>query len=190
MFFSWLFLVWGSKLASFSYVCGGSVSRSFFDRLGVGFGVDFGSILTLKSDPNRPKNGIEFWIDFRCHAWRKQPTIPGPGTPWGAPQCQRFSEQETSVWARNNNSCSFLGLFLSPFPGMGNFWIHFCKNVHFLITFLHVCNCCNKGTELMIWHALGKARRISCLNKNLHKLTLMALAYMIGIAIIFQGVSD
>ena len=87
----------GSKLASFSHVFGVSVSRSFFDRLGVGFGVDFGFILALKSDPNRPKNGIEFWIDFRCHAWRKQRTIPGPGTPWGAPQCQRFSEQETIV---------------------------------------------------------------------------------------------
>ena len=92
--FSWF---GGSKLKSFSYVFGVSVSRSFFDRLGVGFGVDFGSILALKSDPNRPKNGIEFWIDFRCHAWRKLPTIPGPGTPWGAPQFQRLFEQETTV---------------------------------------------------------------------------------------------
>ena len=33
----------GSKLASFSYVFGVSVSRSFFDRLGVGFGVDVGA---------------------------------------------------------------------------------------------------------------------------------------------------
>ena len=37
----------GSKLASFSYVFGVSVSRSFFDRLGVGFGVDLGTILAL-----------------------------------------------------------------------------------------------------------------------------------------------
>ena len=37
----------GSKLASFSFVFGVSVSRSFFDRLGVGFGVDLGTILAL-----------------------------------------------------------------------------------------------------------------------------------------------
>ena len=42
--FSWF---GGSKLASFSYVFGVSVSRSFFDRLGVGFGVDLGTILAL-----------------------------------------------------------------------------------------------------------------------------------------------
>ena len=35
-----------------------SVSRSFFDRLGVGFGVDLGSILALKSDPNRKKTRL------------------------------------------------------------------------------------------------------------------------------------
>ena len=33
----------GSKLASFSYVFGVSVSRSFFDRLGVEIGVDLGA---------------------------------------------------------------------------------------------------------------------------------------------------
>ena len=33
----------GSKLASFSYVFRVPVSRSFFDRLRVGFGVDFGA---------------------------------------------------------------------------------------------------------------------------------------------------
>ena len=55
----------GSKLASFSYVFGVSVSRSFFDRLGVGFGVDLGSILELKPGQNRFKNRIEFCIDFR-----------------------------------------------------------------------------------------------------------------------------
>ena len=41
----------GSKFASFSYVFGMSVSRSFFDRLGVGFGVDFGAIWVPKWDP-------------------------------------------------------------------------------------------------------------------------------------------
>ena len=40
--FSWF---GGSKLASFSYVFGVSASRSFFDCLGVGLGVDLGSIL-------------------------------------------------------------------------------------------------------------------------------------------------
>ena len=37
----------GSKLASFSYVFGVSVSRSFFDRLGISFEVDLGTILAL-----------------------------------------------------------------------------------------------------------------------------------------------
>ena len=40
----------GSKLASFSYVFGVSVSRSFSDRLGVGFGVDFGAVWVPKSN--------------------------------------------------------------------------------------------------------------------------------------------
>ena len=38
----------GSKFASFSYVFGVSVSRSFSDRLGVGFGVDFGAFWVPK----------------------------------------------------------------------------------------------------------------------------------------------
>ena len=38
----------GSKLASFSYIFGVLVSRSVFDRLGVGFGVDFGTVWALK----------------------------------------------------------------------------------------------------------------------------------------------
>ena len=41
----------GSNLASFSYVFGASVSRSFFDRLGVGFGVDVGAV-------RAPKKGL------------------------------------------------------------------------------------------------------------------------------------
>ena len=42
--------VWfgGSKWASFSYVFGVSVSKSFFDRLWVGFGVDFGAVWVPK----------------------------------------------------------------------------------------------------------------------------------------------
>ena len=38
----------GSKLSSFSYVFGVSVSRSCFDRLGVGFGFDFGAVWAPK----------------------------------------------------------------------------------------------------------------------------------------------
>ena len=34
----------GSKLASFSYVFGVPVSGSSFDRLGIGFGDDFGAV--------------------------------------------------------------------------------------------------------------------------------------------------
>ena len=43
--FSWF---GGSKLESFSYVFGVSVSRSFFDHLGVGLGVDFGAVWVPK----------------------------------------------------------------------------------------------------------------------------------------------
>ena len=39
----------GSKLASFSYVFGVSVSRWFFDRLGVGFGDDLGAVWAPKT---------------------------------------------------------------------------------------------------------------------------------------------
>ena len=49
----------GSKLASFSYIFGVSVSRSFSDRLGVGFGVDFGAVWD-------PKWGL----------WRQSAAVP------------------------------------------------------------------------------------------------------------------
>ena len=39
----------GSKLASFSYVFGVSLSTSFFDLLGVDLGVDLGAILAPRS---------------------------------------------------------------------------------------------------------------------------------------------
>ena len=35
---------------------------------------------------------------------------PSPEAPWQPPSCARFSEQETTIWARNNNA---------------HFWIHF-----------------------------------------------------------------
>ena len=38
----------GSKLPSFSYILGVPFSRSFFDRLGVGFGIDFGAVWAPK----------------------------------------------------------------------------------------------------------------------------------------------
>ena len=39
----------GSKLASISFVFRVSVSRPFFDRLGVGFGVDLGAVWAPKT---------------------------------------------------------------------------------------------------------------------------------------------
>ena len=48
---------------------------------------------------------------------------PFPQAPWQPPSRTRFSKQETTIWARNNNSCSLLSPFLSPFPGIGYFWI-------------------------------------------------------------------
>ena len=50
---------------------------------------------------------------------------PFPQAPWQPPSRTRFSKQETTIWARNNNSCSLLSPFLSPFPGIGYFWISF-----------------------------------------------------------------
>ena len=75
-----------------------SVSRSFFDRLEVGFGVDLGTILAVKSHPNRRKNGIDFEIDFRCLACRKwhpiPPLFPGRGGPGGPLICARFQQEK------------------------------------------------------------------------------------------------
>ena len=53
----------------------------------------------------------------------KETLWPWPGAPWQPPSRARFSEQETTIWARNKNSCSFLNPFQSPFPGMGYFLI-------------------------------------------------------------------
>ena len=52
------------------------------------------------------------------------PLSPSPEAPWQPPSRARFSEQESAIWARNNNSCLFLSIsesfswnqwFLSPF---------------------------------------------------------------------------
>ena len=48
MIFNYFSRFRGSKLASFSYVFGVSLSTSFFDRLGVDFGADLGAILAPK----------------------------------------------------------------------------------------------------------------------------------------------
>ena len=58
----------GSKLASFSYVFGVSLSASFFDRLGVDLGADLGAILAPKSGLCSELWGVDlvlvFNIDF------------------------------------------------------------------------------------------------------------------------------
>ena len=59
--FSWF---GGSKLAAFSYVFGVSVSTSFFDRLGVGFGVDLGAVWDPKWGLCWGVWGVWFGIDF------------------------------------------------------------------------------------------------------------------------------
>jgi len=41
---------------------------------------------------------------------------------------------KTTVWARNNNSCSFLNPSLNPCPGIHYFWFHFYNN-SFLMKF-------------------------------------------------------
>ena len=51
-------------MASFSYVFKVSVSRSFFDRLGVGFGVDFGAVWAPKWGLCRGVWGSIFGIVF------------------------------------------------------------------------------------------------------------------------------
>ena len=53
----------GSKLASFSYVFGVSLSTSFFDRLGVDFGADLGAILAPKW-VHVASFGVLIWCQF------------------------------------------------------------------------------------------------------------------------------
>ena len=83
----------------------------------------------------------QFWVKKRCskNCFKKSDPPKSNTTlltcreaPWQPPSRARFSEQETTVWARNKNRCSFLSPFLSPCPGMGYFWVHFWKIVHFL----------------------------------------------------------
>ena len=93
---------------------------------------------------------------------------PSPEAPWQPPSRAWFSEQETTVWARNNNRCSFLSPFLNSFPGIGNFWVHFLKNVHFSVKSetkktSHCRSCCLLSLSKGQWSDTlwAKARRIS-----------------------------
>ena len=76
----------GAKLASFSYVFGVSVSRSFFDRLGVGFGVDFGAAWAPKMGSMLRGLGGLFWVRFLLFSEGRWLADPGPGEfqirPW------------------------------------------------------------------------------------------------------------
>ena len=58
----------GSKSASFSYIFGVPVSRSFFDRLGFGFGVDLGAVWAPKWGP--------CWGDFLGLGWKSAKRTP------------------------------------------------------------------------------------------------------------------
>ena len=84
----------GSKLASFSYVFGVSVSRSFFGRLGVGFGVDLESILALESDSNRRKKGLILGSIFGASLVANGTLFPGRGGPGGTPHMRAFSTRK------------------------------------------------------------------------------------------------
>ena len=97
----------------------------------------------------RPKS--EFWVkkglqkmDQKKGArpYANEGLWPCPEAPWQPPSRARFSEQETTIWARNKNSCSFLNPFQSPFPGMG----------YFLISCLKKCSCFDE-----IWNKKDKS---------------------------------
>ena len=71
-----------------------SVSRSFFDRLGVGFGVDLGSVLALKSDPNRKKKRLILGSIFGASLAANGTLFPGRGGPGGPLICARFQQEK------------------------------------------------------------------------------------------------
>ena len=84
-----------------------------------------------------------------------------PGLPGSHPKVKdclskkQQSEQETAIWARNKNSCSFLSPFLSYCPEMGCYSFLFdFDSIHFPMIWYDL----GKGLAnfLMIWHALGK----------------------------------
>ena len=75
------------------------------------------------------KNGFEKWFKKRYPPRCKWGTIPGSGASRTVRLACAFSEQETTIWARSNNSCSFLSPFLNPVSGIG----------HFLCFFFEIC---------------------------------------------------
>ena len=122
--FSWF---GGSKLASFSYVFGVSVSRSFFDRLGVGFGVDLGSILAFKSDPNRRKKGLILGSIFGASLGANGTLFPGRGGPGGPLICARFQQAKRNRLELNSKgdlNKKKVQLFLSLFGLLLDFVFH------------------------------------------------------------------
>ena len=89
--------------------------------------------------------------------------IPMLGGSWRSSLAYALFEQETIVWARNSNNCSFLSPVLSRCPGMGYFWVDVWKIVNFLMESetKKRSNCrsfCSLYLfqRLVIWHALGQ----------------------------------
>ena len=66
------------------------------------FGGHFGIKIWSKSK----KNKIDFGIDFRCLAWKKLLTIPGPGRLWGTPHMRARFQQE-KMKRLDFNNCSY-----------------------------------------------------------------------------------
>ena len=84
----------------------------------------FGSVLGaifIKNTVLGGQKGFRKMVQKKYPPRRKLLPIRGSGASRTAPLACTFSEQEATVWARNNNSCSFLGPFLNPFLGIGYF---------------------------------------------------------------------
>ena len=71
-----------------------SVSRSFFDRLGVGFGIDLASILAFKSDPNRKKTRLILGSIFDASLEENDKLFPGRGGSGGPLICVRVFKKK------------------------------------------------------------------------------------------------
>ena len=102
-------------------------------------------------------------LQKKCPAIVKQGTMTIARGSLTAPLACALSEQETTIRARNKNSCSFLNPSQSPFPGMGYFLISCLKKCSF---FDEIWNKKDKSSQmfflmvpfqrLVIWHALGQ----------------------------------
>ena len=128
--------------------------------------------LFLKSRSNKTQFGVHFGDDSRpkCNTWVKKgapkntlkklsrqtqtavySNVPGlPGSHPKVKDClskKQQSEQETTSWARNENSCSFLNPFLSYCPDLFDCCYSFLFDFDFILKLtIHF---------LVIWHALG-----------------------------------